>query len=65
MKIQKATARYEEWLAKQLTIVPADLHLKHEQMTAALFPFMRATYYRWAQIFPEVCGCLLYTSRCV
>ena len=50
MKIQKATARYEEWLASQLTIVPADLQHKHEQMSAALFPFMRATYYRWAQI---------------
>src|ERR1019366_5805746 len=59
MKIQKATARYEEWLAKQLTIVPADLEHKHEQMSAALFPFMRATYYRWAQIWPEVCGGLV------
>lgn len=56
MKIQKATARYEEWLARQLTIVPADLALKHAQMSAALFPFLRATYYRWAQIWPEVCG---------
>jgi hypothetical protein len=56
MKIQKSTARYEEWLAEQLTIVPADLQHKHEQMSAALFPFMRATYYRWAQIWPEVCG---------
>src|SRR5580700_3020755 len=56
MKIQKATARYEKWLAQQLTIVPADLQLKHAQMSSALFPFMRATYYRWAQIFPEVCG---------
>ena len=56
MKIQKATARYEAWLAKQLTILPVDLQLKHEQMSAALFPFMRATYYRWAQIWPEICG---------
>src|SRR5580692_10063180 len=56
MKIQKATARYEKWLAQQLTIIPADLQLKHAQMSSALFPFMRATYYRWAQIFPEVCG---------
>jgi len=56
MKIQKATSRYEAWLARQLTIVPSDLQLKHEQMTAALFPFLRATYYRWAQIWPEVCG---------
>jgi hypothetical protein len=59
MKIQKSTARYEEWLAKHLTIIPLDLQHKHEQMSAALFPFMRATYYRWAQIWPEVCGDLL------
>jgi len=32
------------------------LRLKHEQMAAALFPFLRATYYRWAQIWPDVCG---------
>jgi len=55
MKILKSTSRYEEWLGKQLTIVPADLEQKHAQMSAALFPFMRATYYRWAQVFPEVC----------
>jgi hypothetical protein len=56
MKIQKATSRYEAWLAKQLTIVPSDLTLKHDLMTSALFPYLRATYYRWAQIWPEVCG---------
>ena len=56
MKIQKATTRYEQWLATELTIVPTDLQHKHEQMSAALFPFMRATYYRWAQIWPEVCA---------
>jgi len=56
MKIQKATARYEEWLARELTIVPTDLQHKHEQMSAGLFPFMRATYYRWAQIWPELCA---------
>jgi hypothetical protein len=55
MKIEKATARYEAWLAKQITIVPADLQLKHAEMSSALFPFMRATYYRWTQIWPEIC----------
>lgn len=55
MNIQKATNRYEAWLARELTIVPGDLNLKHQEMANALFPFMRATYYRWAQIFPEVC----------
>jgi len=55
MKIQKSTNLYEEWLGRQITIVPADLQYKHELMSAAQFPFMRATYYRWAQIWPEVC----------
>jgi len=56
MDILKATRRYEEWLATELTIVEPDLKLKHDVMAAALFPFFRATYYRWAQLWPEVCG---------
>ena len=56
MKVRKATAKYEAWLGRYLTLLPADLKLKHEAMRAAKFPFLRATYYRWAQIFPEVCG---------
>jgi hypothetical protein len=56
MDILKATRRYEEWLATELTIVQPDLELKHERMAAALFSFFRATYYRWAQLWPEVCG---------
>jgi len=56
MKIQKSTTRYEQWLAKELTIIPEDLKHKHEQMSAETFSFLRATYYRWAQIWPEVCG---------
>jgi hypothetical protein len=55
MKIQKATNRYEEWLATELSVVEPDLALKHQQMADGLFPFLRATYYRWAQIWPEVC----------
>jgi hypothetical protein len=39
-----------------LRIVEADLATKHEQMRSAVFPFLRATYYRWAQIWEEVCG---------
>jgi hypothetical protein len=55
MDIQKATSRYETWLSSHLTIVKEDLEFKHEQMRSAPFPFLRATYYRWAQIFPEAC----------
>jgi hypothetical protein len=56
MKIAKATAKYEEWLARRLQIVDPDLKFKHEQMRAGVFPFLRATYYRWAQIWAGVCG---------
>ncbi len=56
MDILKATRRYEEWLATELTIVAPDLKLKHDVMAAELFPFFRATYYRWAQLWPKVCG---------
>src|ERR1039458_9088128 len=56
MKIGKATARYEAWLARHLRLLEADLHLKHQQMRLAPFPFMRATYYRWAQTWAEVSG---------
>ena len=55
MKITKATDRYEAWLSRHLTILEKDLELKHEAMRSAPFPFLRATYYRWAQIWPSVC----------
>ena len=53
MNIQKATQSYERWLAKYLTIVPADLKKKHEEMAAAEFPYFRATFYRWMQLWDE------------
>jgi Uncharacterized protein conserved in bacteria (DUF2252) len=56
MKFAKATAKYEAWLAQRLKIVEPDLAFKHEQMRLAPFPFMRATYYRWAQTWAEVSG---------
>jgi hypothetical protein len=55
MKIAKATDRYEAWLGRHLKIDQKDLHFKHEQMRTDPFPFMRATYYRWAQIWKDVC----------
>jgi hypothetical protein len=56
MKFRKATAKYEAWLGRHLTVIDADLDVKHQAMRAAKFPFLRATYYRWAQLFPAVCG---------
>lgn len=56
MNIAKATEKYEAWLAGHIRLIDQDLQFKHRQMRSAPFPFMRATYYRWAQIWAEVCG---------
>jgi len=55
MTIQQATQNYERWIVGLLEFVPEDLALKHQRMAAAVFPFLRATYYRWAQLFPHLC----------
>jgi hypothetical protein len=55
VNFRKATATYEKWLSSQLRIIPQDLVRKHELMREALFPFFRATFYHWAQLWPEVC----------
>jgi hypothetical protein len=53
MNIQTATQSYERWLSKYLIIVPVDLNKKHDAMATALFPYFRATFYRWAQLWNE------------
>ena len=56
MNFLKSTANYEEWLSNELKIVPEDLAHKHQLMRESIFPFFRATFYRWAQLWPEVCA---------
>jgi len=55
MNVVKATRQFEDWLGQRTQIVQKDLRLKHSSMKAAVFPFLRATYYRWAQAWPKVC----------
>jgi len=61
--IIEATADYEKWLARHITIVRSDLALKHQHMAEAVFPFFRATFYRWAQLWPVVCPELAKAPR--
>jgi Uncharacterized protein conserved in bacteria (DUF2252) len=63
MKITKATDRYEAWLSRHLKILDQDLALKHEAMRSAPFSFLRATFYRWVQIWPEVCPDLVRAPK--
>ena len=55
--IEESTAAYEQWLRQELgrDLVEADLATKHEQMAAQPFPFLRATYWRWAEMILRVC----------
>ena len=55
MNFIKATRSYEKWLACCLRIVPSDLAYKHSYMAESFFVFFRGTFYRWAQLWPEVC----------
>ena len=55
MNVVKATRQFEEWLGYRTDVVKEDLRLKHLNMKAGVFPFLRATYYRWAQVWPKVC----------
>ncbi len=55
MNVVKATRQFEDWLAHHTQVDKKDLQLKHKNMKADVFMFLRATYYRWAQIWPKVC----------
>jgi hypothetical protein len=59
MDIHEATRRYETWMRRHLDVVSSDLRLKHERMAESAFVFLRATFYRWLQNWPEVCPDLL------
>jgi uncharacterized protein (DUF2252 family) len=51
MTIIQATQAYEEWLAKQITVIRADVVAKHQHMAGDPFSFLRATFYRWMQLW--------------
>jgi hypothetical protein len=61
--ILEATFAFEKWLSGQLPIVKQDLLVKHKSMAEAAFPFFRATFYRWLQLWPEICPDLAKAPR--
>jgi uncharacterized protein (DUF2252 family) len=54
--IFEATRQYERWLRLCMPIVESALREKHNEMRDDVFSFLRATYYRWTQLFPVVCA---------
>ena len=55
MDIIEATEAYETWAFAEIPKNRADLARKHAAMAAGAFPFLRATYYRWVQLWPKFC----------
>jgi len=55
MDIIESTQKYETWLEQRIPIIQEDLAAKHKAMREAAFPFLRATFYRWVQLWREVC----------
>lgn len=57
MDIVESVERYETWLRARLKgdVNEKDLAEKHEKMAAGPFPFLRATYWRWAETILEAC----------
>jgi Uncharacterized protein conserved in bacteria (DUF2252) len=51
--ITDATRSFERWLGQRLRLRRDDIDFKHQQMAADTFSFMRATFYRWAELWPE------------
>lgn len=52
MDIVESTTRYDAWLSAQLRgdIFQEDIDGKHRKMAADAFQFLRATYWRWAEL---------------
>jgi uncharacterized protein (DUF2252 family) len=54
--VHQATRRYEEWLGGLMPLVQADVETKHGRMRLGPFPFLRATFYRWCQLWRAGAG---------
>jgi hypothetical protein len=66
MNPKQATRSYETWLRKSCgTVVEAELRSKHQQMRKDPFLFFRATFYLWAQRWPDRCKQLLDAPKVI
>ena len=63
--ITESTASFEAWLRSQIELYEPDLQVKHRKMAEDPFEFMRATFYRWAEVWPERCKALANTHHVV
>jgi uncharacterized protein (DUF2252 family) len=55
MDILTATKDFEKWVSTRTQVIKAQLSDKHSQMAESPVQFLRGTFYRWTQMFPEIC----------
>jgi Uncharacterized protein conserved in bacteria (DUF2252) len=63
MDIIRATRQFEQWLGSRISVVNSQLATKHSAMAESRIQFLRGTFYRWSQIFPEVCPELASSAK--
>ena len=63
MNIVDSTASYERWLEGRIPLVRADVAEKHDLMAASPFTMLRATFYRFLELFLESCPDLAKATR--
>jgi len=51
--ISDATRSFERWLAERMRLRRDDVEHKHQVMAVDAFSFLRATFYRWAELWQE------------
>jgi uncharacterized protein DUF2252 len=53
--IIESTRAFEAWMRKRTDVSRRLLEKKHRRMAKGAFPFLRATFYRWVEQWPDVC----------
>jgi len=52
--IVNSTEDFEAWMRKRTDVSDRLLEKKHRKMADGAFPFLRATFYRWVEQWPEI-----------
>jgi uncharacterized protein (DUF2252 family) len=63
LPIAESNRAYEKWLRERLPLLPADLKRKHAKMAKSAFAFLRGTFFRWVEAWPEICAELCVAPR--
>jgi hypothetical protein len=61
--IFESTRAYQAWMRKRTDVSKRLLKAKHRKMATGAFPFLRATFYRWVEQWPEICPRLAARDR--